>query len=150
MKVLRESTLWEEFETKGYRIFPGSVILGDAGYPNNDWLITPFSGQLDRPKERFNTAHTRTRNGVERCFGVLKHRFYSLQNRIRFQSVEQASKLVQCACILHNLCLVENDDGLDLPELENEPGGLPDIQQDAPIGFNQAGMRRQQLLQHFQ
>ena len=125
------------------------MILGDAGYPNNDWIITPFSGLLDRPKERFNAAHVRTRNGVERCFGVLKHRFFSLQNRIRLQSLEQASKLVQCACIVHNMCISENDDGMDLPDV-NIPD-LPEHQvaQDPPVNLPQAGRRRHQLLQHF-
>jgi nuclease HARBI1 len=149
-RVLRESALWEEFEVRGQRIFPGAVLLGDAGYPNNDWIITPFIGQLDRTKEKFNTAHTKTRNGIERCFGVLKHRFYALQNRIRFQSLDQASKLVHCACILHNMCIAENDDGSDLPEVgaHNQDHNFQ-IVQDPPVNLGQADRRRQQILQHF-
>jgi len=113
--------------------------------------VSPHFGNHLRPEENgsFNAAHIRTRNGVERCFGVLKHRFYSLQNRIRFQNLEQASKLVQCACIIHNLCVAENDDGSDLPEVDIP--GLPENQvaQDPPVNLAHAGRRRNQLLQHF-
>ncbi len=79
-QVLRESSLWDAFQG-GARPFPGAIILGDSAYPNTDWLVTPFPGDPDGPKKKFNKAHTRTRNTVERCFGVVKKRFYALATR---------------------------------------------------------------------
>jgi hypothetical protein len=45
-RVLRQTQLWETFETLHQRPFPGAVILGDSGYPLRDWLITPYQGEF--------------------------------------------------------------------------------------------------------
>ena len=50
-------------------------LLGDSGYPLRDYIMTPFNTPATPTEERFNNAHTRTRNVVERAFGVLKSRF---------------------------------------------------------------------------
>ena len=57
-------------------------MLGDLAYPLNDWLLTPFNvaaiGNADGPRGKYNKKHILTRNHVERAFGALKQRFYSL------------------------------------------------------------------------
>ncbi|XP_047146181.1 putative nuclease HARBI1 [Hydra vulgaris] len=73
------------------------------------------------PKRRFNDAYRKTRNVIERCFGVLKNRFYSLQVPIRFSKVENAAKLIVCACMIHNMCLKVGDEGEELPVLPATP-----------------------------
>ena len=99
-------------------------------------------------KQRFNEAHTRTRNTVERSFGVLKNRFYSLKTGLRVREMEFAAKLVICAAIVHNLCIDDDDDGQDF---DDGDGGAP-ANQEAPVQANLAPVetRRQQLLQVFQ
>ena len=63
-------------------IFSGAILLGDLAYPLNDWLLTPFNvaaiGNADGPRAKYNKKHILTRNHVERAFGALKKRFYSL------------------------------------------------------------------------
>lgn len=50
-------------------------LLGDSGYPLSKILMTPFANPLaGTPESRFNQAHMRARNIVERTFGVLKMR----------------------------------------------------------------------------
>jgi len=46
---------------------------------------------------------------VERSFGVIKNRFYSLSTGLRVKSMESASKLVIAAVILHNLAIKFGD-----------------------------------------
>lgn len=75
--VLKETNLWNIFEA-GHRPFPGAVILADSAYVLNDWLITPFPGDPAGAKLKFNIAHMKTRNTVERCFGALKASFLAL------------------------------------------------------------------------
>ena len=59
----------------------GGWILGDSGYPLKEWLMTPINNPRNRQEENYNRAHCRTRNVVERAFGVLKARFrYSICN----------------------------------------------------------------------
>ncbi|KAL3188251.1 hypothetical protein MRX96_003580 [Rhipicephalus microplus] len=58
---------------------PG-VLLGDAGYACQPYLVTPFSepGPTDTPKGKYKKAQIKTRRlgtFVERAFGVWKRRF---------------------------------------------------------------------------
>ena len=147
-QVLKQSNLWTKFES-GDRPFDRAVILCDSAYGCRDWLIPPYPGDPQGAQKDFNKAHIKTRNTVERCFGVVKHRFYALKTGIRFHSIEEASKLIICGFILHNMCISAGDDGNDLDgedddqDLENE---VPDLHtQD----LNGSEKRRQQLLNFF-
>ena len=148
LQVIRESALWSQFEVHQNRIFPRAVILADSGYMCNDWLITPFLGNLTPAQQRFNNSLTATRSCVERCFGVLKQRFHSLHVPIRFKDIEDSSKLIVVACILHNLCISEGDDGRDLED-PDWLQAVPLLPFNPPVNQQQNFSRRQQLLQNF-
>lgn len=143
--MLRESAIWDLFEVNQNRIFPGAVILADSGYMCNNWVITPFLGNLTPAQQRFNNSLTATRSCVERCFGVMKQRFHSLHVPIRFKNIEKSSKLIVAACILHNLCISVGDDGSDFDDQLQGPV----IQNYPPADLPQNFGRRQQLLQNF-
>ena len=72
--ILRQSRLWGEFEAGTY---PGR-LLGDSGYPLRPWLMTPYLNPANNHEERYNSAHIKNRNAVERCIGVLKKRWACL------------------------------------------------------------------------
>ncbi|XP_055838363.1 putative nuclease HARBI1 [Episyrphus balteatus] len=47
-------------------------VLGDAGYPLEPWLMTPFrTPPPNSPLMRYNKSHSRARNVVERTIGLL-------------------------------------------------------------------------------
>ena len=50
-------------------------FLGDSGYPLKKGLITPLCNPSGQQEINFNLAHTKTRNIVDRPFGVLKSPF---------------------------------------------------------------------------
>lgn len=104
---------------------------GDSGYPLEPWLLTPLVNPSTAPEQRYNNAHARTRNCVERMFGVLKSRFRCLGccGATLEYTPEKACKLITAAAVLHNICMrrgvalpeetVAADDGDDDEELGN-------------------------------
>jgi len=58
----------------------------------------------------YNSAHARTRNVVERCFGVLKSRFRCLDHSggTLLYTPERACCIVTAVCVLHNFAISRN------------------------------------------
>jgi len=121
------------------------LIKGDSGYPCLEWLTPPFRGVLNRDQLRFNTAHAKVRNTVERSFGVLKRRFYSLATMLRVRNMQLAAKLIVCAFMLHNICIQTGDYGddfLDIPD----PNAFQDDWESDPHDDRSPGQQRRQSL----
>lgn len=51
------------------------VLLGESGYANTNYLLTPFTEVNTPAQNLYNESQIRTRNTAERCFGVWKRRF---------------------------------------------------------------------------
>ena len=151
--VLSESLLWRSFEDAGNRPFDGAVILGDSAYPLRQWLITPFPGDPDGAKGRFNVSHMRTRNVVERAFGVIKNRFSALKTTLRLKDPKDSANIIESAVILHNLCIRFGDNVEDFIEDEDE-AAVDDLPLPEPERRGTAAefreRRRNQLLMSFQ
>jgi hypothetical protein len=114
--------------------------------------MTPFPGDPDGAKGRYNKAHIQTRNVVERAFGVMKNRFFALKTGLRLKDPKKCSNIIISAVILHNLCIKFGDNGEDLSESEDEDepedeGPLPG--EDEEVGPERE-RRRNQLLNFFQ
>ena len=147
-RVLKSTELWNHFEN-GNIPFPGAVIIGDSAYPCRPWLIPPFRGDVVGAKLRFNNAHAKTRSVVERTFGVLKKRFYTLKTGLRVMNITLASKLIQAAAILHNMCLESGDYGEDFQEDEQDQMGENFVQDFINEEIAENEQRRQELLRLF-
>ena len=52
-----------------------SWLLGDSGYAQKRYLMTPIVNPQTPAEENYNQHHAKTRVVVERAFGVLKSRF---------------------------------------------------------------------------
>lgn len=70
--IFRNSRLRHNFESG---IYSDGLLVGDAGYAINNYLITPLRTVRLSAENLFNEVQIRTRNPIERCFGVLKRRF---------------------------------------------------------------------------
>ncbi|KAK1801032.1 hypothetical protein P4O66_022642 [Electrophorus voltai] len=118
LTVLQSSELWTMAGQGGLCPQPsrqllgqalGYLLLGDAGYPLQSWLLKcyPPSPQLTPQQHSFN-AH------LSHCHGVVTHAFQRL--RARWQCLHSGNdgdldlvpKMAVASCVLHNICNVHD------------------------------------------
>ncbi|CAN8016478.1 unnamed protein product, partial [Ixodes persulcatus] len=110
----RVRVLYEE------RRVPG-VLLGDMGYACFFFLMTPLAdpGPPNTPRGRqpimifphtirYQKAHIKTRNSVERAFGIWKRRFPCLDMKLQHKPSRAVQIITACAA-LHNLACLRKD-----------------------------------------
>ncbi|GFR09597.1 nuclease HARBI1 [Trichonephila clavata] len=96
-------------------------LLGDSGYPLRSYLMSPFLNPVGAGQVRYNAAHARARNVVERQYGVWKKRFSCIDTPFRC-SLETAQTVIVATAVLHNLALSlgDNEDEYSLPLQQDE------------------------------
>jgi len=116
-RIFHNSPLYQMFNSSSSVIPTNAYILGDAGYPCHNWMLTPYrdNGRLTPIQTYYNLKHSQTRIGVEQAFGKLKSRFRCLINPLT-TSLETAILIVTTTCILHNICEERQEDMLDYNE----------------------------------
>lgn len=88
--------------------FQNAVVLGDSGYFLNNYLLTPLSNPQTKVQQLYNESHIRTRNVIERCFGVWKRRFPVLSIGMRCR-IPLAQDIIVATAILHNFARSKNE-----------------------------------------
>lgn len=109
--IFKKSCVYNKL-VSGY--WKNSLIVADSGYANSQYVVTPYLNPQNAHEELYNESLIRTRNPVERSYGVLKRRFPILSFGSRLKMETTQAMIVAC-CILHNLACDHND--LDPPEL---------------------------------
>ena len=80
-----------------------SILLGDSGYANTEYLVTPILRPITAQERRYNRSHRRTRQLIECAIGVLKRfRCLLLPQHLHPTFV---GEIVRCCAVLHNLIL---------------------------------------------
>ncbi|CAH1997197.1 unnamed protein product [Acanthoscelides obtectus] len=127
--IFRESALYQHLVTGKLNIpadrnLPNSdtklpyVLLGDEAYPLLNHLLKPYPRKnLDAQKTIFNYRLSRARRVVECAFGILAAKWRILTKAIE-TSPENAEKIVNCICVLHNIII--DKEGIALIEEPKE------------------------------
>ncbi|KAJ8944150.1 hypothetical protein NQ314_009543 [Rhamnusium bicolor] len=100
--------------------FPNNVhIIGDKAYPCLPQLQTPYkdNGRLTVAQKNYNFQLSKARSTIERAFALLKKRFRCLIF-LDVLCVEWIPKYIIACCVLHNIC-IQNNDILDVEEIIN-------------------------------
>lgn len=147
-RVFRNSSLSEMINT-GDRIAPNMYIIADSAYPLTERLITPFkdNGRLNFDQRRFNRVISSSRQCVERCIGHMKGRFRRIRE-IPLHEPEEIVETIIAACILSNMCVLEDAD-IDqfvILDQDNHPNHYQNIYNNQRDGI----CRRVQLMHHLQ
>ncbi|CAC5410216.1 unnamed protein product [Mytilus coruscus] len=141
-RVLRQSDLWEHaFEFCGM----ANHIIGDGAYPVRKWLLTPYrdNGQLTQQQKKFNHYLSVNRVVIERAFGLLKGRFRRLLY-LDTSEIETAVNVIMTSCILHNICLLNNDDITEF--IEQDGNAFGNGRQFFAFGNNAEGFLKRDLI----
>ena len=107
--VIHSSALQVHTENEGGR---NGWLLGDRSYGIQPYLMTPF-----RPDDvstagqaKYQKAHTKTRNTIERALGLWKTRFRCLDvsgGSLQFKP-SNCCTIITATAVLHNMCIVDN------------------------------------------
>ena len=109
-------------------------IIGDCAYPLSNHLLSPFRnrrGNLNDAEKKFNTHLASKRSVIERAFGLLGLRFPRLLH-VTAKSNTKRINIVVAACVLHNWCIMEDDDDEEGFEVLVNQSLRTDISSDKP------------------
>ncbi|KAK5650112.1 hypothetical protein RI129_001141 [Pyrocoelia pectoralis] len=111
--IFNNSQLRAQFERGHYG---DHLLVGDSGYAIRRYLITPLGNTRTAAENLFNESQIRTRNPIERTFGIWKRRFPILSLGIRVK-LERIEAIVIATAVLHNIAKLYND---PLPDINDE------------------------------
>ncbi|XP_043462830.1 putative nuclease HARBI1 [Leptopilina heterotoma] len=116
--------------------FGDRLLIGDSGYLLRSYIMTPLLNPRTRNEQLYNESLIRTRNTIERTFGVWKRRFPILALGTRFQKMDSIMAMIVATAVLHNICrksgepLPPDDPQVQLPvpwEQILEEGRMPEV-----------------------
>lgn len=88
--------------------FGNGLIVGDGGYAVKNVLITPLLNPVSRAEHLFQESQIRTRNVVERSYGVWKRRFPVLSLGIRLD-ISKVEAIIIATAVLHNIAILQKE-----------------------------------------
>ncbi|RVE39824.1 hypothetical protein evm_015526 [Chilo suppressalis] len=90
-------------------IYGDAVLVADSGYMNREYMMMPLDRVLSTAESLYNESQIRTRNPIERLFGIWKRRFPVLALGIRV-SLKNAIPIIVATGVLNNILKIKGDE----------------------------------------
>lgn len=112
-------------------LYNNNWLLGDSGYAQTHYMMTPLPENSinTRAEQLYQEAQIKTRNVIERAFGVWKRRFPILSKGINVK-LQRVPGIIVATAVLHNIAIMQKD---SLPP-EDEETPLYHQQGDFAVG----------------
>lgn len=103
---------------KKIELFKGTelreYIVGDAGFPLQPWLLTPYQGKvLSDLQAEFNKRHSATRLVAQMALARLKEMWRIIHGVMWMPDKNRLPRIVLACCLLHNIVIDMEDETLD-------------------------------------
>ncbi|KAF0750919.1 putative nuclease HARBI1 [Aphis craccivora] len=105
--IFRNSDIKQRFDNGEFK---DCVLVADSGYSIQSYMITPMLYLITNVENTFNESQIRTRNPVERFYGVWKRRFPILSLGINVRNLDTVQAIIVASSILHNIVRQFGDD----------------------------------------
>ncbi|XP_060856922.1 putative nuclease HARBI1, partial [Metopolophium dirhodum] len=107
-RIFRESKRRALFEQG---VYGDAVLVGDSGYASANYMMIPLQECHTPAENLYNESQIRTRNVVERFFGVWKRRFpvMALDLRVKLMRV---FPIITATLVLHNIARIAGEEVL--------------------------------------
>ncbi|KAG7300750.1 hypothetical protein JYU34_015079 [Plutella xylostella] len=121
-----DAFVWEnskvrQFVENLYNTGEQGWLLGDSGYPQRPWLMTPIADAAEEsPEAKYNRIHGKARVLIENTFGRLKNQWRCLsKDRTLHYTPEKSAKIITACAVLYNIAI---DFLVPLPEVVDNQG----------------------------
>lgn len=108
--------------------------MADSGYANTQHVVTPLLHTNNRVEEMYNESLIRTRNVVERQYGVWKRRFPILSFGFRTKLETTMAAIIACAVLFNVTRVHDEEEPPDDYEVRNPDGVQEELPQTPIIG----------------
>lgn len=132
-RIFRRSDFFKKVSTDSSNFFPNNTfLLGDSAYGCTNWLVPPYkdNGALTHAQKNFNYIHSSTRIIVENTFGLLKSKFRRLLHFSEQTNLCAITNLIMSICILHNICIIMEENLEEINDHETSEEFNPGYFQD--------------------
>jgi nuclease HARBI1 len=102
-------------------------LLGDRGYPDETYLLTPYILADTDQKELYNDMHALARVIIECTFGQVKRKFFCLHGELRVKP-QYACRITVACMALHNFAKrygFYDDDEDEIPSIPRDDDEHP-------------------------
>lgn len=143
VRVFRRSPFFAAVMRSYKSFFPDNAyMLGDTAYQPTAWVVVPYKNveNISQRKIQFNKLMSSPRVKIEHSFGMVKNRFRRILHFTEIRRFKLMNEIVISACVLHNICILQNDCWNDFgePEINNES----DEEDDEPDFIDGQGVDR--------